>query len=348
MSRCSDARLARGAVAALAVLVLVAPAAGAGTATVASSSNPSRPALGFGKPATPAEIAGWDIDVRPDGTGLPRGRGTVAQGQDVYDAKCASCHGTFGESNDYLPLAGGVGTLASSQPMRTTGSKLNYATTLFDYIRRAMPFGNPQTLAPDEVYALTAYVLHLNDIVPADAALDQETLPKLKLPNRDGLTTKHGFMRRDGKPDTRNVACMKDCATQVRLSSEMPDYARDSHGNLAEQTRALGAVEGVTTVSADAAPSASKVAAMTPPAGASLVQKLGCMACHGVAKAIVGPAFRDIGAKYAPSAASETLLVGKIRNGGGGAWGAIPMPAQTQVKEGDAKTIVQWVLTGAK
>src|SRR5262249_19020915 len=160
-------------------------------------------AFGFGKAASAAEIAGWDIDVRPDGAGLPRGKGTVAQGQEIYDAKCASCHGTFGESNDYLPLAGGVGSLTTSQPVRTTGSKLNHATALFDYIRRAMPSGNPQTLAPDEVYALTAYVLHLNDILPADAALDQDSLPKLKLPNRDGFTTSHGFMQRDGKPDTR-------------------------------------------------------------------------------------------------------------------------------------------------
>ena len=99
--------------------------------------------FGFGRAATPAEIAGWDIDVRPDGRGLPDGRGSVAQGQALYDEKCASCHGTFGESNDYMALAGGVGTLASDQPVRTLGSKLNHATTLFDYIRRAMPFNAP-------------------------------------------------------------------------------------------------------------------------------------------------------------------------------------------------------------
>ena len=116
--------------------------------------------------------------------------------------------GTFGESNSYLQLAGGVGSLASDSPIRTTGSKLNYATTLFDYIRRAMPFNAPQSLGIDEVYALTAYVLNLNDILGADAVLDQDSLPKVKLPNRDGFTTAHGLMRRDGKPDTANVACM--------------------------------------------------------------------------------------------------------------------------------------------
>ena len=348
MSRCSDACITRGAVVALAALALVAPASGAGTGAATQSSNPSRPALGFGKAATPAEIAGWDIDVRPDGAGLPRGRGSVAKGQEIYDEKCASCHGTFGESTDYMPIAGGVGSLKTAQPVRTTGSKLNYATTLFDYIRRAMPFTNPQTLAPDEVYALTAYVLNLNDILPSDAVLDQDSLPKLRLPNRDGFTTKHGFTRRDGQPDTRNVACMTNCTTQLRLSSEMPDYARDAHGNLAEQTRALGAVEGVNTVAPNAAPAANVVASVTLPAGAALAQKAGCMACHGVVKGAVGPAFRDVAAKYADAGQAEARLVAKIRNGGGGVWGAIPMPAQPQLKEGDARVIVQWILAGSK
>ena len=129
--------------------------------------------------ATPQEIAGWDIDVRPDGRGLPRGpRQRRRRARSIYDAKCASCHGTFGESNDYMAIAGGVGTLASDQPIRTTGSKLNHATTLFDYIRRAMPFNAPQSLTDDEVYALTAYVLHLNDILPADASLDRDVDPR--------------------------------------------------------------------------------------------------------------------------------------------------------------------------
>src|SRR5580765_6255176 len=132
--------------------------------------------FGLGTSATPEEIAGWDIDVKADGSGLPKGRGSVADGQSIYDAKCASCHGTFGESNSYLQIAGGVGTLSSDAPIRTTGSKLKYATTLFDYIRRAMPFNAPQSLTSDEVYALTAYVLNLNEILPADAVLDRRSL----------------------------------------------------------------------------------------------------------------------------------------------------------------------------
>jgi cytochrome c len=305
--------------------------------------------FGLGKPATPAEIAGWDIDVKPDGTGLPPGRGSVADGQVIYDAKCASCHGTFGESNAYLQIAGGVGSLASDAPIRTTGSKLNYATTLFDYIRRAMPFNAPQSLTADEVYALTAYVLNLNDIVGADAVLDQDSLPKLRMPNRDGFTTAHGFMRRDGKPDTANVACMKNCAAEVRLSSEIPAYALDQHGNLADQRRALGAIEGLPTVGAGPAaanPAAKRVV------GVDLAKRLGCMACHAVDTRLVGPAFRDVAARYGRDGArakeAEARLVAKVRDGGSGAWGDVAMPAQSQVSAAEARTIVQWILGGGR
>ena len=295
--------------------------------------------FGFGKPATTQEIAGWDIDVRPDGAGLPKGRGSVAQGEAVYDEKCASCHGTFGESNSYLQIAGGVGSLTTDQPVRTTGSKLNYATTLWDYINRAMPFNAPQTLQPDEVYALTAYVLNLNDIVPADAVLDADSLPKVKMPNRNGFTTDHGFMRRDGKPDTHNVPCMKDCVQVVRLSSEMPDYARDQHGNLAEQGRAVGA----TTTGGAAAKTAAGSRA-----GLDLAKAAGCAACHGVTEKLVGPGFREVATRYAGDAAAESRLIAKVKAGGAGAWGAIPMPAQPQLKDGDVRMVVQWILGGAK
>jgi len=286
---------------------------------------------GFGKPATPREIAGWDIDVRPDGKGLPKGRGSVSEGQAIYDEKCASCHGTFGESNSYLQLAGGVGSLKSDQPIRTTGSKLNYATTLWDYINRAMPFNAPQTLRPDEVYALTAYVLNLNDIVPADAVVDQDSLPKVRMPNRDGFTTSHGFMTRDGKPDTHNTACMKDCVQDVKLSSEMPDYARDQHGNLAEQMRGAAISE----------PRAART-------GLELAKASACTACHGVSERIVGPGFREVAAKYSGDAAASGRLTAKLKTGGGGTWGATPMPPQPQVKDADARALVQWILGGAK
>ena len=130
-----------------------------------------------------------------------------------------------------------VGTLAGHQPVRTVGSKLNYATTLWDYINRAMPFDRPKSLSADDVYALTAYVLNLSDILPADATLDQASLPKVVMPNRSGFTTAHGFMRKDGKPDVENLACMHDCPVQAHVASQIPDYARDSHGDVARQSR---------------------------------------------------------------------------------------------------------------
>jgi cytochrome c551/c552 len=321
-----------------------AMAAGAAQTSVAGK-------FGLGKPATSEEIAGWDIDVRPDGTGLPRGRGSVAEGQVIYDAQCASCHGTFGESNAYLQIAGGVGSLGSDAPIRTTGSKLNYATTLFDYIRRAMPFNAPQSLTADEVYALTAYVLNLNDIVGGDLVLDQDSLPKLKMPNRDGFTTAHGFMRRDGKPDTANVACMKHCVDEVRLSSEMPAYALDQHGNLADQRRAMGAIEGLTTVAA--ASNASKPTAKAA-TGLDLAKRFGCTACHGVETRLVGPAFREIAARYGRDGArqaqadAEARLAAKVKSGGSGAWGDVAMPGQPQVGAADARTIIQWILAGGR
>jgi cytochrome c len=307
-----------------------------------AASTPAKPRFGIGKPATQQEIAAWDIDVRPDGTGLPPGRGSVAQGQSIYDDKCASCHGTFGESNDYMAIAGGVGTLGSDQPIRTTGSKLNFATTLWDYINRAMPFQSPKTLAVDEVYALTAYVLHLNDILPADATLDRDALIALKLPNRDGMTTAHGFMRRDGKPDTSNVACMRDCAQAGKLSSEMPDHARDSHGDLAAQVRGVGPADGaaVRTVAPKAMPATTDAL--------DLAKSSGCTACHGVANRIVGPAFREIGGRYANDANAESRLLAKMKQGGGGTWGKVPMPPQPQLKDAEAKALVRWILAGAE
>jgi len=331
MYKWCSALVARATIAGAVGVALVAPSVDAQTAQ-------ARAPYGFGKPATAAEIRGWDIDVRPDGRGLPPGRGSVADGQVLYDAQCANCHGTFGESNDYLVIAGGVGSLGSDAPIRTTGSKLNHATTLFDYIRRAMPFQAPQSLTDDQVYALTAYVLNLNDILPADAVLDAKSILAVKMPNRDGFTTDHGFMTRDGKPDTRNVACMKDCVREVKLSSELPDYARDAHGSLSEQARTMG-VPGVQVAAAKPA---------APITGAGLAKQSACTTCHGVTNRIVGPSFREIAAKYAGDTGAAARLAAKVREGGVGAWGSIPMPAQAQVKEADARELVRWILAGAK
>jgi S-disulfanyl-L-cysteine oxidoreductase SoxD len=144
----------------------------------------------FGQSIAPADIAPWDISIGPDGAGLPAGRGTPAQGEAVYIAKCQACHGekAAGRPND--ALVGGKGSLAPDKaPVKTVGSYWPYATTLFDYIRRAMPFQESQSLTSDEVYAVSAYILQLNEIIGKDDVLDAQTLPKVKMPNRDGFIT---------------------------------------------------------------------------------------------------------------------------------------------------------------
>ena len=156
-------------------------------ATPAPAAEPVR--FGFGHAATPSEIAGWDIDVRADGEGLPSGHGSVRDGQKVYADNCAACHGDNGEGKIGDKLVGGFGTLATGKPVKTVGSYWPYATTLFDYIRRAMPFTAPQSLTPDQVYAVAAYVLFLNKIVPEDTVLDANSLPKVAMPNRNGFTS---------------------------------------------------------------------------------------------------------------------------------------------------------------
>jgi cytochrome c len=159
---------------------------------------------GVGRAATPAEIAAWDIDVEPDGGNLPPGRGTVAHGREVYDVQCASCHGAKGEGGLGDKLVGGMGTLGTEKPVKTVGSYWPYATTLFDYIRRAMPLNAPQSLSNGDVYAVAGYVLFLNGLVPETAAIDAKTLTAVKMPNRDGFMV-------DPRPDVKNSECMHDC-----------------------------------------------------------------------------------------------------------------------------------------
>src|SRR5271154_381919 len=143
----------------------------------------------FGREATPQEIAGWDIDVSPNGAGLPPGRGDVRQGEAIFAAKCAACHGAHGEGKPMDRLVGGIGTLRDKKPVKTVGSFWPYATTLFDFVRRAMPLKAPQSLTPDEVYAVSAYVLFLNGIVPQDTTLDADNLAKINMPNRNGFVS---------------------------------------------------------------------------------------------------------------------------------------------------------------
>jgi S-disulfanyl-L-cysteine oxidoreductase SoxD len=158
------------------------------TAMIVAAAPAMSQAPQFGQSIAPADIAPWDISIGPDGAGLPPGRGTPAQGEAVYAAKCQACHGekAAGRPND--PLVGGIGSLAPGKPpVKTVGSYWPYATTLFDYIRRAMPFQESQSLTSDEVYAVSAYILQLNEIIGKDDVLDAQTLPKVKMPNRDGF-----------------------------------------------------------------------------------------------------------------------------------------------------------------
>lgn len=145
------------------------------------------PLYGLGRSATEAAIKAWDIDVSPTGEGLPPGRGTVQQGAGIYANKCAACHGASGIEGPKDRLVGGQGSLATDHPIKTIGSYWPYATTLHDYINRAMPLDAPQSLKPDEVYAVVAWLLHQNGIIPSDMVIDAQTLPAVKMPNRDGF-----------------------------------------------------------------------------------------------------------------------------------------------------------------
>jgi cytochrome c len=188
------------------------PEAGAGAGPFAAWPAPAgvaatlpRPIPGIGRPLSPQEINGWDVDVRGDGQGLPPGRGTAKDGEDLYVQHCAACHGDFGEGLERWPaLIGGRGSLATDQPRRTIGSYWPYAPAVFDYIRRAMPYPAPMSLSNDEYYAITAYVLHLNELLPADAELDAEKLRAIRMPNRDGFVL-------EARPDTPDDACMSNC-----------------------------------------------------------------------------------------------------------------------------------------
>ena len=295
----------------------------------------------LGRAVAPGEIASWDIDVRPDGTGLPPGQGSVAEGQKIYDAQCASCHGTFGESTDFIALTGGIGSLATLTPQRTVGSKLNYATTLWDYINRAMPFNNSKTLTANEVYAVTAYVLNLNEIVPANAVLNAQTLPKVPMPNRDGFTLKHGFMQVTGKPDVKNTMCMKNCPSPNAITSELPPgFTAQMYGDIRLHFRQLAVMNHATLPSLPAAPSAGHDAL-------ELARTHGCLACHGVDRAIVGPGFAEVAKRYAQDATAGTTLASKIKQGGSGVWGSVAMPPQSQIADGDIRTILGWILASA-
>ena len=331
---------------------------------------------GVGRDATAKEVAAWDIDVRADFKGLPPGSGSVANGQDIWEAKCAQCHGFFGESGEvFSPLIGGVtkddiktgnvaNLKATTYPGRTTFMKVATLSTVWDFINRAMPWNAPKSLSTDEVYAVTAFMLNLSGIVPDNFTLSDKNIREVQslMPNRNGMTTEHNLwpgkeFKGATKPDTHNVACMKDCAPEPKVASILPDFARNAHGNLAEQNRLVGAQHGADTTrperkAGSPAEPEVKIIPVAPKADSTggevkqptaLLQKYICLTCHAVDRKVVGPAFADVAKKYA---GQVDYIAKKILSGGSGVWGPIPMPAQ-KLSEAEARTIATWLANGA-
>ena len=190
--------------------------------SISFSSHAENRKYNIGKLATKIEVAGWDIDVRPDGVGAPKGSGNAIDGEEIYVNRCASCHGDFGEGVDRWPaLVGGDGTLASHDPEKTTGSYWPYASTIFDYVYRSMPFGEAQTLTHDETYKLVAYLLNMNEIIDENFVLSEKNIGKIKMPNASG------FSLPDPRPDVTKYKdgqpCMKNCNVPVKIIGKARD-----------------------------------------------------------------------------------------------------------------------------
>jgi cytochrome c551/c552 len=361
------------------VLAVIAFGVGVAHAEIKSADRYS----GIGRSATPAEVRAWDIDVRPDFKGLPKGQGSVRQGEVIWEEKCASCHGTFGESSEiFTPIVGGttaadvrtgrVDSLlpGANQPQRTALMKMATLSTLWDYINRAMPWNMPKSLTADEVYAVTAYILNLGSIVPAEFILSDANIREVqeRLPNRKGTTTAHAMWPGSEfggtvKPDVQGSACMRNCRKELVVKSFLPDYARNAHGQLSEQSRLIGASRGADTsrpppeklmpneavaLAGRGQEAPEKIADKAPAGGAGtagvmpVLQKNACIACHGMDNKIVGPSFRDIANKYKGRADAVNYLSGKIKAGGQGVWGNIPMPPQA-LSEAESARLAQWL-----
>jgi len=323
---------------------------------------------GIGREATANEVSAWDIDVRPDLKGLPKGSGSVADGMELWEAQCASCHGVFGESNEiFTPIVGGTteadqktGRVASltdpAQPQRTTLMKVPTVSTLYDYIYRAMPWNAPRSLTADDTYAVLAYILNLGYIVPDDFTLSHENMAEIQaiMPNRNGMTTDHGLLTVDGEPDVKAQACMSDCATQVVVTSTLPDFARNAHENLAEQNRTFGPYRGVDTTKPPLAQlpgvNYQPVVAMAQSAEIDpkkLFTQNNCAACHAAASAMVGPSIQQVAQKYQGKPQMWAELQNKVKQGGVGNWGSIPMPPHPQVSDEDITVMIEWMMKGS-
>ena len=273
----------------------------------------ARAGYGLGRPALPEEIAAWDIDVRPDGLGLPPGSGDVFTGEELFVENCAMCHGDFGEAVGRWPvLAGGQGTLTREDPVKTIGSYWPYLSTVWDYVHRAMPFGNAQSLSPDEVYAITAYLLYLNDVVDDEFTLSNENFLEVRLPNEENF-----YMDDRAETEltvfTRPDICMENCKDTVEITMRArvldvtPETEADASG-IGTETAAATETAAVETAPAAPAPEAAPAADPAPvemaaagpdpemvAAGERQWRK--CQACHQVGEGAVnrtGPELNDL------------------------------------------------------
>lgn len=313
---------------------------------------------GIGRAATAAELRAWDIDVRPDFLGLPSGSGSVEQGETLWLDLCASCHGDFGDSNEvFSPIVlgniteddiqtGHVAALTDPAVVRTTFMKVATLSTVWDYINRAMPWNAPKSLTADEVYALVAYLLNLAYIVDEDFVLSSENIEDVQtlMPNRNGMTENHGLWSVDGLPDVVGSSCSVDCEVDTTITSFLPDYAMNAHGNLKDQMRDYGPLPGMQTApqSSLVRPSQSDSSKMIP---AELLASSGCTGCHQANKALIGPGFSAIRARYAGKDAAS-YLTQKIKQGGQGVWGSVPMPAMEQLDDKVVEVLAVWLASG--
>ncbi|WP_245837833.1 c-type cytochrome [Tropicimonas sediminicola] len=289
--------------------------------------------FGLGRAALPEEVAAWNLDIMPDGTGLPDGEGDVWTGEEVFADNCAVCHGDFAEGVDNWPkLAGGMDTLDREDPLKTVGSYWPYLSTAFDYVRRSMPFGAAQTMSDDDVYAMVAYILYSNDLVDDDFVLSKETFLEVEMPNADGFIV-------DDRAETElglfsAEPCMENCKESVEITMRAavldvtPEDAGVPAGTAeAEPVQVAAAAEPAATPEAEAAPAAEEVAAApaaaadTPDpelvaAGEKVFKK--CQACHQVGEGAVnkvGPTLNGIVGRAA--GAGEGFKYSKVMAGAG-------------------------------
>ena len=281
--------------------------------------------LGLGRVATDNEVSAWDIDVRPDGAGLPAGSGDVETGEEIFAEQCAACHGDFGEGVDRWPvLAGGQGTLSSDDPVKTIGSYWPYLSTVFDYVNRAMPFGNAQSLSGDEVYALTAYLLYVNDLVEDDFELSQDNFLEVGLPNEANFFLDDRAKSPLFQP---KEVCMVNCKDDVVITmrARVLDVTPEQEGDAGAQQSA----DTQTAASEEQADALEEINIELAEAGEKVFRK--CKACHQVgasAKNRTGPALHNIvGAPVGAVADFKYSKVFKSKADEGLVWDAAALDA---------------------